>query len=252
MIAAPAMATPKCTRCKRTIPSDDINVAMDVAYCRGCNLSHPLSQLTHGPELDPNVNLNNPPAGAWYRKDAMGTVIGSTHRSWGTALGALLIGLFWNGIVSVFVLVAIAGTLRNCHIPLPHWFPAPDMNGSPMGVGMTLFLWIFLTPFIVIGLVMIGTFLSALAGRTEVRIDNREAVVFCGIGPLGFRRRFVPAEVKEVRIDDRQWSDNDGGRQRKTYIVVETNSGKRLKFASMLADERRKFMAAALQRALPA
>ena len=43
---------------------------------------------------------------------------------------------------SVFVLVALAGTLRNLGIPLPHWFPAPNMNGSPISVGMTIFLWI--------------------------------------------------------------------------------------------------------------
>ena len=68
---------------------------------------------------------------------------------------------------------------------------------------------------------------------------------------MGYRRRFVSSAVKEVRVDDRSWRDSDGGRQRKTYIVIETREGKQLKFGSMLTDERRKFVAGALRRALP-
>ena len=68
---------------------------------------------------------------------------------------------------------------------------------------------------------------------------------------LGYRRRFVASAVKEVCVDDRSWRDSDGNRQRKTYIVVETHEGKRLKFGSMLTDERRKFVAGAVRRVLP-
>jgi hypothetical protein len=152
--------------------------------------------------------------------------------------------------VSVFVLVAAAGTARNLGIPLPHWFPAPNMNGSPMGVGITLFLWIFLTPFIVIGLVMIGAFLSCLAGRTEVRINNANGVVFTGIGALGYRRRFDATAVKDVRISDQQWRDSDGDRRRKTCMVIDTREGKQVKLGSMLTEERRKFLAGALRKVL--
>ena len=160
MIRASVMVVPTCSRCGKAIPSEDVNVANDVAYCRVCNLSHKLSALTAGTELDTSIDLNRPPAGAWYTSDGAGSLIGATHRSIGTAIGALAFALFWNGIVSVFVLVALSGTARNLGISLPHWFPAPDMNGSPMGMGMTLFLWIFLTPFILVGLVMIGSMLA--------------------------------------------------------------------------------------------
>jgi hypothetical protein len=227
-----------------------VNVANDIAYSRGCNLSHKLSELTQGADLDTDLDLNNPPAGAWYRSDGTESTIGATHRSLGVAIGALAISLFWNGIVSVFILVAIAGSLRNLGIPVPHWFPATNMNGSPMGEGMTIFLWIFLTPFILIGLVMIGAFLSALGGRTEVRISTSEGVIFTGIGALGYRRRFDASGVKQVRIDDRQWRDSDGDRRRKTCIIVETREGKQIKLGTMLTPERRKFVAVALRRLL--
>ncbi len=56
------------------------------------------------------------------------------------------------------------------------------MNGGPLSVGMTIFLWIFLTHSIVIGLIIIVAFLSSLGGRTEVRLGSAEGVVFSGIG----------------------------------------------------------------------
>jgi hypothetical protein len=244
------MITPKCPKCARVIPSDDVNVANDVAFCRACNLAHPLSALTRLAEMDSGINLDRPPAGAWRQTGGFGTVVGATHRSLGHALGALAVGLFWNGIVSVFVLINTVSTLRLLDITVPEWFPAPKMDEGPMGMGMVIFMWLFLTPFILIGLAMIGAFLSALAGRTEVRIASTQGSIFNGIGPLGYRRRFDPRAVKDVRIDEHQWRDNDGDRQRKTCIIIETREGKRMKFGSMLTAERRKFVAAAVRKAL--
>jgi hypothetical protein len=217
-----------------------------VAFCRPCNLSYKLSELTHRDELDPYLETNNPPPGAWFSETGMGIVTGATHRSLGSAFGLLLVSLFWNGIVSIFVLVAISGTLHQMNISIPHWFPAPNMNNEPMSLGMVLFLWIFLTPFIAIGLGMLSAFLSCLGGRTDVLVEGDRGVVFVGIGPLGFRRRFDASSVKEVRIDTQQWSNNNG--QRKEMIVLETREGKKIKFATMLTEERRKFVAGALRK----
>ena len=244
------MITPTCPKCHRPIPSDEINVANDVAYCRSCNLSHQLSNLTHRAELDAGVDFNQPPPGTWRHNDGAGLVIGASHRSFGAALGTLAVALFWNGIVSVFVLMATASTLQLFAFGLPEWFPAPKMGNVSMGIGMTIFLWIFLTPFIVIGLVMIGAFLSSLAGRTEVRVTNPEGSVFTGIGSVGWRRRFTVQEVKAVYIDEQRWRDSDGDRRHKVAIVIETRAGKLLKFGSSLKEERRKFVAAAVRKAL--
>ncbi|MEO6035671.1 MAG: hypothetical protein ABIQ35_10480 [Verrucomicrobiota bacterium] len=242
--------TPTCSKCGRTIPDVDVNVASDVAFCRNCHLAHKLSALVHGVALDKQVDLDRPPAGAWHRSSVMGPVIGATHRSIGAVFGLLAVSLFWNGIVSVFVLLAISATLRNLDVNVPEWFPAPKMNGSTMGTGMTLFLWIFLTPFIAIGLGMLGGLLSALAGRTEVQIRPAAGVVFNGIGPVGWRRRFDPSTVKDVRIENPVWRDSDGDRRSKTYIVIETQEGKLIKFGSILREERMRFVAAALRNVL--
>jgi membrane protein implicated in regulation of membrane protease activity len=244
------MTTPTCTQCRSTIPGEDVNVANDVAFCRKCNLSYRLSALTSGAELDPNIDVRTPPAGAWVRSGGWDTVIGATHRSLGAAIAMLCFGLFWNGIVSVFVLLATSATLHHLDIRIPDWFPAPKMNGGDMGVSMTLFLWLFLTPFIAIGLFFVGSFLSCLFGRTEVRLRDTQGMVFTGIGALGYKRRFIATDVKEVTIDDRQWRDSDGDRRRNTAIVIETREGRRIRFGSMLSEDRRRFVASALRRLL--
>jgi hypothetical protein len=162
----------------------------------------------------------------------------------------LLFGLFWNGIVSVFVTFALASTLRLLGFALPAWIPASRMNGGPMGWGITLFLWVFLLPFIGVGLAMIAACVSSLAGRTEVRLDNNEAVVLSGIGRLGSRRRFARSDATGIRLDIKQWRDSDGDRHRNANIVIELREGKPVKFGSMLTDARRRFVASAVRRSL--
>ncbi len=245
--------TPTCPKCQRAIPATDVNVANDVAFCRACNSAHPLSGLVHEEAIAADVDVTRPPPGAWYRSTGFGAVIGATHRSLGTALAMLAFSLFWNGIVSVFVAVAIAST---CHLlgwQLPDWFLSPKMKGGGLpGWGMTIFLWLFLTPFIAVGLLLFGTFLSALGGRTEVRIHHAHGEVFGGIGPFGRRRRFNTQAIKQVRIESKTWRDKRGTEREKYRIIIEPAEGKPIKFGSMLREDRRKFVAAAVRKALAA
>lgn len=236
-----------CPNCGKIIPPEDVNVGTDVAFCRRCNTTNRLSDLSFGLAIDKNVDVQNPPEGAWRRTEGGAVVIGATNRSPGTAVGLLLMSLFWNGIVSVFVVLAISSTLSLMHVPIPAWFPAPKMNNSSMGLGTTLFLWLFLSPFIAIGLAMILGFLSSVAGKCEVSIESSQGVVFTGLGAVGFRKRFQTPEVKDVRIEQSQWN-SDGRQQKKTNIIIENKSGKTIKFGSMFTAERRSFVAAALRR----
>jgi hypothetical protein len=227
-----------------------VNVANDVAFCRACNVGHVLSDLIHNNVIAADVDVTRPPPGAWYRSSGLGGNIGATHRSLGSAIGLLLISLFWNGIVSVFVFLALNSTLHLLHLPRPARFPLPKMNGGEMGWGITIFLWLFLTPFILIGLAMLFGFLMSLGGRTEITIQNGRGTIFSGIGPLGRRRRFQVDAVRQVRIEDKRWGDSDGDARRSKQIIVEMLTGKPLKFGSMLRDDRRDFVAAALRKTL--
>jgi hypothetical protein len=239
--------TPMCPRCKQVIPSQDVNVANDIAFCRNCDLSCRLSGLTLGTAVDVNVDVTRPPAGCWFRPDGNSVAMGATHRSIGQAFALLVFCLFWNGIISGFVLFAAASTLRHLGLTLPGWLPIA--KGSSMPVGMTIFLWLFLTPFIAVGLVVLATFFSSLVGRTELRVDAEKGILFSGIGSLGFRKRFSTSNVQDVRVEDKRWRDSDGDSRRKTQIVIETNE-KPIYFGSMLTEERRRFLAGAAKREL--
>jgi hypothetical protein len=149
------------------IPSRDVNVANDVAFCRTGNLSHRLSGLTFGAPLDEEVDVGRPPKGAWFHRTGHRVIIGATHRSIGHAVGLLFMSLFWNGIVCVFVTMAAASNLRHFGLTLPQELPIP--RNSVLPVGMTIFLWVFLTPFIAVGLLLLGTFASCLAGASGSR-----------------------------------------------------------------------------------
>jgi hypothetical protein len=222
-----------------------MNVAKDVALCRSCNHVSSLSSLVSGFALEKDVDLHQPPPGCWHRSTGFGAVVGSTHRALGTALGLLAVALFWNGIVSIFVSVAISSTLHLLHVPVPDWFPAPKMNGETMSVGMTIFIWIFLTPFITIGLIMIAGLLSCVAGQSEVRVERGEVAVATGIGPFAWNRRFMASDLKEIRIEERPSRGSDGNNQTKMQIVAELQSGRLIKFGTALREDRLKFLAAA-------
>lgn len=240
------MRTPTCSKCRRPILSDEVNVAQNVAYCRACNISYRLSELTRGDEITASIDLNHPPKGAWLVDTGSSFVIGATNRNLANGVGFLFFALFWNGVLGIFLLVAISATLHNLHIALPSWFPSPMMNGAEMPVGPTLFLWIFLTPFILIGIFFAGFSLSSLFGRTEVQILGARGTVFTGIGALGWKQRFEIAQVKSVITHRRPNSEGDD-----TFsILIERNDGKPLKFGSLLTNERRQFVLAALQKYL--
>ena len=122
--------TPTCSKCRRPIHSDDINVPKNVAYCRECNIAHRFSELTFGHERGAYIDLDHPPNGAWFVHDHSGTIIGATHRNLVNCVGFLFFALFWNGLLSVFVSFAISSTLHNLQVPLPEWVPVPIMEGG--------------------------------------------------------------------------------------------------------------------------
>jgi len=114
-----------------------------------------------------------------------------------------------------------------------------------MPVGMLIFLWVFLTPFITIGLVMIGALLITVMGRVEVRLRDEDGVVFLGCGPIGWRRRFNASDVRSISIGETTWRQNN---QSKPVIVIDC--GRKLRFGATLPEDRRAWMAAALRKLL--
>jgi hypothetical protein len=238
------MTANPCPVCGRSIPLDDINIKEGVGLCRGCGKLSRLADIADQPAVDPEA-LSRPPKGCIYEPQiGGGAIVRASLRSPGAALGTLAVCLFWNGITSIFVLLALSGLYVHFIGPLPKWFPAPTSKGedgnlgSDMPLGMTLFLCIFLIPFVAIGFMMILAFLNSLMGRVEVIISMNEGRVRTGIGPFNWTRRFDASKVKRVATSQTRYVQNG---QRKQLIEIEAED-RRVRFGSMLRDERRAWM----------
>ena len=92
------MTTPTCSKCRRVIPSNDFNVVQNVAYCRDCNASYRLSDLTFGNEVSANIDLNHPPKGSWFVNDGSSTIIGAINRNPVNGVGFCF--SLWSGMAS--------------------------------------------------------------------------------------------------------------------------------------------------------
>lgn len=177
------MIAPTCPQCKQIIPSNEINVLEDVAHCPDCKLSHSFVDIIKSFYLN-QVDLNAPPAGMQRLTLGSETMLTASHRSLKNFVGVimgLVIGVFWNSLVTLFI-----------------W--------SMLKEGVPIFMWLFLTPFILIGLIIIGAvfwgFFMLIGGKTVVRVSPEQASVFTGVGFIGRLQHFDPKLVKAVYIGE--------------------------------------------------
>jgi len=87
----------------------------------------------------------------------------------------------------------------------------------------------------------------ACLGKLVVSLRGSDGVIFMGIGPLGWKRRFDVSNVQTVFIGQSDITQNG---QTVPAIVIE--GPKRIKFASGMSEERLNFMAGALSQSIPA
>lgn len=228
-----------CPACGEGIATADVNVAEGVALCRGCGELSRLSDMVEG--VAPKAALDaEPPAGCRVEDDGVMWHAVVSARSLPGAFGAIFVAAFWNSIVSVFVGVAVGGLWVRLIGPLPSWVPMKSA-GPPMPLGMLLFLCVFLTPFVAIGAIMIGAVCMCIAGHVSVRVRGGSGVVFSGVGPIGWRRRFDALAVTSVRL--RESRDSEGGTRAVIEMCMGDETGKKLRFGSMLRENRRAWLA---------
>jgi len=224
-----------CPKCGGTIPQDDVNVAKDIAFCRKCDKGFALSDLVSDHAIAANVDLANPPRGAWYRDDGGQVSIGASMRSAGGAFALLFFALFWNGISWGMFIAMLKGS-GNVSGPGIHH------SGGKTVVDGVAFL--FITPFLLIGALAAGLVLLMLFGRVEVTIRGQEGSIFTGAGAWGRRQLFDLASVTGVALRPSNWTKNN---QPQYAICLD---GPALKFGSALPDPKRQFIAAALRKVL--
>lgn len=235
-----------CGQCAGTIPTEDVNIGEGVALCRACGTVSRVADMVASQVGVPAADPRDVPSGCRVDSDGVSTSYVASARSFGSVATLLFVSLFWNGIVSVFVLIAIASTLQHMGVTLPSWFPAPTSSGqgqpsggSGMSVGMTIFMWVFLTPFILIGSGMIVGLLTSLFGSVRVRFEGRDAAAFVGIGMVGRTKRFNASSVTSVRLVDSDTKVND-----RPVKCIEIEADETVKFGTMLSKRRRQWLAA--------
>ena len=244
----PLMVANACPLCGKPIAADDINIKEGVGLCRSCGKLSRLADIADQPAVDAKT-LATPPEGCSYFQSIGGeVVVRASCRSLGAAVATLAICLFWNGIVSVFVLVAISGLYSHFIGPVPSWFPAPTESGqhgrnaTGMPLGTTLFLCVFLIPFVLVGSAMILAFFMCLIGRVETNVTGSDGRVRTGFGPFNWTRRFDASKVSRVSTGQTSYETNG---QRKQLIQIDAD--RTVKFGSGLPDQRRNWMLGILQ-----
>lgn len=239
----------KCPECGESLNADCINIKEGVALCPCCESLTRLSELYYSHRSIQEV-LNQPPRGCSIDQTEQGFVITASLRSAVGFTASACFALFWNGIVSVFVLIAVAGLYANLVGPLPVWFPAPQMAGKPgmknepMELGTTLFLCVFLIPFVAVGIVTAATALTYLIGKVQVVIDEQNSYVASGIGFIRWKTRFDPNSVHNVRF-----ATNNLNSEGSATRCIELLADRTIKFGSMLSSDRMEWVWAVLKTA---
>ncbi|WP_163936636.1 hypothetical protein [Paraferrimonas sp. SM1919] len=195
-----------CSICKRGLDSEHINVAKDTAYCQSCNRVTSLSSLL---AAKPSRSFSTTQAGEGIEvsDDGYKWSIEASNRS----LKALFL--------VPFTLVWAGGSLSGIY--------GTQLFNGEFDLAQSLFG----LPFIVGSIVLITITMMSLFGRTAVSYENDEAVIFIGIGSLGWYRRFDWKKIDKV-------TENELGQHK--HISLEGQ--KRINFGWGLSSEKLYYM----------
>ena len=156
-----------CVSCKKEISAEDVNLDTTLAKCRGCHAVFDFTDQVRGGDSAAPAKKRDRGEIPLPKNLVVAEGMQSLDivRKWarGPAIFFLFFSGFWNSIVLVFVVAAAFGGFK-------------DEGGDGMGC----FIWLFLTPFILIGL---GTGYAALAlllNKTTISVAGTELKVSHG------------------------------------------------------------------------
>jgi hypothetical protein len=208
-----------CPKCRHKIPLADINVATDIALCRSCGEKLKYSEIAFDHDAITR-SLNNPPRGVW-KKDysASGFEVGASTRS---AVAFFLVPFMciWAG--------GSLGGIYGTQIWSGHFNRTMSLFGIPFILGTLLFG----------SITMLTVF-----GKIVVNVEGGNGVIFTGVGPIGWRRRFDWRGVTSIR---RTQNRNQNG----SWPQITLDGEKRLSFSAGVKAERQDYMLAFLQNKL--
>lgn len=196
-----------CNTCNQRIGSENINAAKDTAFCRSCESLTSLSLLLESKPSN-SFDVHSPVSGTSVDDRGYRWAVSGLHRSW-TTLFLIPFTLVWAGgsLSGIYGEQLVAGEF--------------DIERSLFGV-----------PFLIGSVVLITVCLMSLFGRTLVSVENGKALIFIGIGPVGWYRRF------DWRSIDRVVEETSG-----PYRHISLEGEKRLNLGWGLSEERQYYIA---------
>ena len=218
----------KCPTCKNPVSIEHVNVQKDFAWCSHCGEAFGISSqlpenrsYERAEAVSAHFDLHNPPNGAWFSESRDQIKIGATTSSY-MGIFLLIFAIFWWSILSTFFIADFDGP------------------GDAFGV-------VFMIPFFIAGLVLMGLAIMMLVGKEEVIIKGNEGLIFQGVGTIGRRKHFRWSEIDNIREEAyiARNRNNEGTGYR---LVLE--GAKQVKFGSMWNSERRYYILNALKLAI--
>lgn len=204
-----------CPECGREIPEEDFNVSSDLAYCRGCKTNHSYAELARAAGEERLFRADLPPHG--IRVEAVPPyeeVLCFRYYSH-TVWVLCFFCLFWCGAVAGFTSAV--------------WFG----SGAPWPMKL------FLIPFQLVGLGILGGTVMMLFGKGELRINGGRLEVFSGIGRFGVTRVCELSEIGKVAVEATGIRQNDTP----VYgVAIRPGNGRKRFIARNLDREKQEFI----------
>lgn len=229
---------PYCPSCGAEIHKNEVNLDQWIVRCRDCGEDSPLAEVEFGPSERESKAIAATPPRITLLPGFDSLEIRISLFSLPKLLLSLFVACFWNGIVSVFLSLAVAAVCYQILGHVPDWLPVPGlqdgkpvMNDQVMGPGMTTFLCLFLTPFVAIGSYMILQVLLLLFGRTRIVIDPHRSYLTTGIACFQYKRVFDSTAVRSIY---RAAHNRSNGQEQ--YQIELVTRDKTLKFGYLLSD----------------
>jgi len=210
-----------CKGCGKPIPVDDVNINTRLAKCRGCNAVFEFTAQVREQVRAPRKPVPLPKNLVVAEGPGSLTIV----RKWKPgSLGFFILAfaLFWNLFVSVFVFAALFGGGAT--------WEGTDRKVSPA------FLWLFLTPFILVGFGMGYGALALLFNRTRVSIEeNKFEVVHQPFRWFG-NRRLDAREINQLYCTEYEAYKSNGLPQYRMCVNAVMRDGARLDLIKGLED----------------
>lgn len=241
----------RCPVCGDRLEQSEVNVAQDVYYCAQCQTTGRLSDVARGAGQTLKKRFKSPPAGTWVRQTGGGFVAGARVFTVSALLTVLFIALFWNGILGVFVYAFVRSLFVVNGWPLPPLLQFEVKSNFDTSPGGLVFLGLFLTPFVLIGLVLVFGVFYVVFGSKQVEVDRGRLIVRLCYGPLRFDvMRLELADVVAVQMAESLSYDRKSAPSHELQVRDKLGSVHRI--GSGLPVERLQFLAQMIRDAVAA